>query len=160
MNLRYIFAPLIPLLVGLLSFQAQCAIPTATQVTMSKQIESGIEWAKHLSDDAKKGRKIPIKEIDGEVSGVLSFLSAMDTTANEVLRESPSEKTEGHFTEMRKFQEAARVAANEFNLARQENPRPNYSKMKGAAKKILRNLEDAKHWHDLELSEIEKNPKD
>jgi hypothetical protein len=60
---------------------------------------------------------------------------------------------------MRKFQEAAAAATKDFPVVK-SGKNPNFSKMKTATKKILANLEDAKHWHELELSEIEKNPKD
>lgn len=160
MNHLSFLAPLLSILVGILSSHAHAAVPTASHTTMTKHLESGIEWAKHLRDETKKGRKLSPKELDSDLSGVANFLSAMDTTANEILRESPHEKTEGQFTEMRRFQELAKTAAAEFKAARQEQPRPNYSKMKSAAKEILKNLEAAKHWHELELSEIEKNPKD
>jgi hypothetical protein len=83
----------------------------------------------------------------------------MKVTSEQIVVESPSEKNEGHFTEMRRFQEAATLAAQGFPMAK-SGKNPNFSAMKTASREILKNLESARHWHDLELSEIEKNPKD
>jgi hypothetical protein len=151
----WLFSTLI--LIGFLSPNAHAAVPTSAQMNMSKHIQTAIEWTNHLRDEVNK--RSNAKEIEGDLAGIMSFLSAMNSTAEQIVLESPSEKSEGHFIEMRKFQEAASLVTKDFPVAK-SGKNPNFSKMKTATKKILANLEDAKHWHELELSEIEKNPKD
>lgn len=153
----WVYATII--LVSLFSPNAYSVAPTTPQKNMSKLIETAIESARHLSDEVGKGAKSNSKEIEGDLARITSFLSAMSLTAEQIVLESPSEKSEGHFSEMRRFQEAATITTKNFPLAK-SGKNPNFSKMKTASKKILANLEDAKHWHDLELSEIERNQKD
>jgi Skp family chaperone for outer membrane proteins len=149
----------ISILVSALALSAHAAIPTAAQVNMTKHIDNAITWSKHLKEEVSKGTKSNAKEIEGDLAGILSFTTAMSLTADQIIFESPSEKKEGHFTEMQRFQRAATAAAKDFPLAK-SGKAPNFSAMKVASKNILENLENAKHWHDLEVSEIEKNQKD
>ena len=155
---HFIFSSCFVLLV-VIANGAQGATPPAAHKELSKNLENGIEWAVHLRAEAKKGTKLDSKHLDEEIKGTMDALSAMQTTAEKILRESPAEQGEGHFQEMQKYQSAANLAAKKFIQAKEE-VKPNYSAMKTAAVEILKNLEDAKHWHNLELSEIEHNPKD
>lgn len=132
---------------------------TESHVDLSQQIENGIKWTNHLKEEIRKGSKTNSKEIEGDIAGIRNFLSAMKTTSDQIVLESPKEQIEGHFKEMRRYQEAAALAAKEFPLVK-DKKNPNFSAMSNAAKNILENLQNAKHWHDLELSEIEKNQKD
>lgn len=147
------------ILAAFLSFTAYSAAPTASHINMTKQIDDGIEWTKHLQDDIRKGTKSDPKGIEDKLAGIKSFLSAMNQSAEQIITDSPSEKGEGHFSEMRRFQEAATLAAKEFPLV-EPGKNPNFSAMKAASNRILKNLKSAKYWHDRELSEIEKSAKD
>ncbi len=147
------------ILTGLLSPNVYSAAPSPSQLNMTKQIETAIEWTSHMRDEVRKGTKSNPNEIKGDLAGIKSFLSAMSLTAGQIVLESPSEKTEGHFTEMRRFQDAATFAAKDFPIPI-SGKNPNFSKMKAATKEIMANLENAKHWHELELSEIGKHQQD
>jgi hypothetical protein len=78
------------ILIGFLSPHAQCAVSTAAQINMSKHIDTAIEWTNHLRDEVRK--RTNAKEIESDLAGITSFLSAINTTAEQIILESPSEK--------------------------------------------------------------------
>jgi predicted nucleic acid-binding Zn-ribbon protein len=145
--------PCLPMLLFCASAWALEASPAHLEIT--KQIDSAMDWAKHLRTEAGKARRMDSAHVHEEIRGIRDALKAIEETQTKIAQASPSEAAEGHFLAVKKHREKATSFIDQFET---EHTRPaeNFSSLKSLAKKTLNELEAAKHEHGLELSEIEQ----
>lgn len=130
------------------------AIRSTGHQEYSAQLSRAIDWTKHVLAEVRRGKKMNRSHVAIEVRDTNHALSEMRDALSKAKSEPPAHGSDGHMQQLRQHQQSAEDAAAELEEGIRAK-RPNYAKLNDTANRLLVELRNLQHWHELELSEKE-----